>query len=259
MFFALIWGIFCSVPATCDTERVAIKIVDEVSNYGWNAEGGVDSSRRLQPKVQPAAFRGPEHFRFLQDKCYTLLQPDYKYQVCFYNNVTQHERTMRWNPYSGILGVWTEWNIANYSFTEMVMKNGDDCGKLNREVEISFVCGTVNNLTSVSEPSQCRYQMVFVTPLVCHEDAMLVYPTLNKTLRLEWDEIEQNYYNNFTTEKGYKYYLANFFYKAGLKSTPAEREEKRFEGFDSLETCNAKYAELLKENESLKNPDHVDV
>ena len=239
---------FVALPRS---EMVDMKIVDEVSNYGWAAQAGPDNSKRLEPKVPPSAFSGPEHFKYLRDKCYTLLLPDYRYELCFFNNVTQHERTLRWNPYSGILGVWTEWNIANYTFVGMSMKNGDDCGNLNREVEVAFTCGNANNLTSVSEPSQCHYRMEFSTPLVCHEDAMLVYPTLSEELRKEWDQIEQDFHDGYTTEKGYSYHLTNFFYKAGLKAVAAEEIEV-FPEFESLDTCNAKYIELLKENEKLK-------
>lgn len=28
----------------------------------------------------------------------------YKYELCPFHNVTQHEQTFRWNAYSGILG-----------------------------------------------------------------------------------------------------------------------------------------------------------
>ena len=233
------------------SDMVDMKIVNDVSNYGWASQTGPDHSNRLEPKVKPSNFSGPDHFKYLRDKCFTLLQSDYKYELCFFNNVTQHERTLRWNPYSGILGVWTEWNIANYSFAEMSMKNGDDCGDSNREVQVAFTCGNVNNLTSVTEPSQCRYHMVFVTPLVCHEHSMLVYPTLSEKLRFEWDEIEQDFYDGITTKKGYNYELNNLFYRAGLKAAPVEVVEV-FEGFETLESCNAKYMELLKENEKLK-------
>ena len=254
MQFGVLWVfILCfSCPSTLGKdEYVTMKIVDEVSNYGWNSNTESDSSSSLKPKVPPANFSGPEHLKWLHNKCYSLLLPDYKYKLCLFNNVTQHERTMRWNPYSGILGVWTEWNIANYSFVSMMMKNGDDCGKQNRQVEVVLVCGRTNNLTSVSEPSQCKYKMLFETPLVCHEHAMLVYPTLNKTFRDEWDEIEQDFHEGISTEKGYKYYLTDMFSRAGLMLPP--KRGKKFNGFDSLETCNTKYMELLEENIKLKN------
>jgi len=243
--------LLCYVSAIYCSDMVDMKIVDEVSNYGWASQAGPDSSKRLEPKVSPSNFSGPDHFRYLRDKCYALVLSDYRYELCFFNNVTQHERTLRWNPYSGILGVWTEWNIANYSFVGMSMKNGDDCGDSYREVEVTFICSNANNLTSVTEPSQCRYHMVFATPLVCHEDSMLVYPTLNEKQRKEWDKIEQNFHDGITTKKGYNYDLTNFFHKAGLKAAPA-KEVEEFQEFEALETCNAKYIELLKENERLK-------
>ena len=239
------------LPIIRCSNMIDMKIVDDVSNYGWASQAGPDNTKRLEPKVKPSNFSGPDHFKYLRDKCFTLLLPDYRYELCFFNNVTQHERTLRWNPYSGILGIWTDWNIANYSFVGMTMKNGDDCGDNNREVEVTFTCSNVNNLTSVAEPSQCRYHMVFATPLVCHEDSMLVYPTLSEKQQKEWVQIEQDFYDGITTKQGYNYDLTNFFYKIGLKSTPA-KEVEEFQEFKDIEMCNAKYIELLKENERLK-------
>lgn len=243
----LIYLFLISVQA----ELVKMKIVNEVSSYGWNA--GPDRSRKLQPKVPPSKFSGPEHFKYFKNKCYTLLETDYKYELCLFDNVTQHERTLRWNPYSGILGMWTEWKIENNTFVAMLMKNGEDCGNQNRQVEVKLTCGHANNLTNVSEPYRCHYVMIFQSPVFCHEDAMLVYPMLNKTLQAQWDELEQDFHNEIITEKGYRHYLQNIFYKAGFVNQPPEtKADDKFEGFKSLETCNSKYLELLEENKKLK-------
>lgn len=76
----------------------------------------------------------------------------------------------------------------------MILANGDNCGDKSRETKVSWVnrkyadrilkcgflfiqvllqCGTSNNLSEVSEPSKCNYIMTFLTPLACHEDALL--------------------------------------------------------------------------------------
>ena len=37
---------------------------------------------------------------------------------------------VRWNPYRGVLGVWSGWkvDITNNAFKSMLMTDGDDCG-----------------------------------------------------------------------------------------------------------------------------------
>lgn len=35
---------------------------------------------------------------------YVWLLSRYKYELCPFHNITQHEQTFRWNAYSGILG-----------------------------------------------------------------------------------------------------------------------------------------------------------
>ena len=249
IFFTLMLCLFFKLYL-CN-ELVQMRIVNDISNLGWNPNS--ERSRQLKPKVSPQKYSGPNHFKYLQNKCFNLLQNDYKYELCPFDNATQHERTLRWNPYSGILGVWTEWKIENNSFVAMIMKNGEDCGNQNREVEVELACGDANKLVNVSEPHQCHYNMIFQTPLACHKDALLVYPILNATLQREWDELEQNVYDNIITHKGYKHYLTNLFIKAGFVTEHLnDKPSNKFEDFKSLEQCNIKYHKLFKENENLK-------
>lgn len=239
---------FCCTEA----EIVKMKIVDHISSYGYS-NFGVDSSSNLVGKVKPSNFSGPIHLKSLVGECYTLKIDEYKYKLCPFKNVTQHEQTYRWNPYSGILGIWKEWKVTNNTFYSMIMENGDSCGTTDRQVEVVMLCGAAHNLTTVTEPQTCHYRMTFETPLVCHEDSMLVYPRLNETLRNEWDEIERQYHEKEITEKGYKLYLQKIFWKAGLvKDPPNFYKDDSFQGYESLETCNAEYQKLLEEVKALR-------
>ena len=67
--------------------------------------------------------------------------------------------------------------------------------------QVVFECGEDHVIQDVTEPDTCQYQLRFKTPLVCHPHAMLVYPTLNATLRREWDLLEAHYLNEELTEK----------------------------------------------------------
>lgn len=97
----------------------------------------------------------------------------YKYEFCPFHNVTQHEQTFRWNAYSGILGIWHEWEIINNTFRGMWMRDGDSCHSRSRQSKVELTCGKSNRLAHVSEPSTCVYALTFETPLVCHPHSLL--------------------------------------------------------------------------------------
>ncbi|KAA8581702.1 hypothetical protein FQN60_003283 [Etheostoma spectabile] len=112
-----------------------MKIVEEPNTFGLNNPFLAQGSR-LQPKVTPSPVSGPTHFHQLARKCFSLTESTYKYEFCPFHNITQHEQSFRWNSYSGILGIWQEWEIANNTFTGMWMRDGDACGTRNRETNL---------------------------------------------------------------------------------------------------------------------------
>nr|XP_039260899.1 N-acetylglucosamine-1-phosphotransferase subunit gamma-like [Styela clava] len=251
-FMALL--IFCLFIPMGNAEVVQMKIVDDISSYGYSNFGPDSSNSNLVPKVKPANFSGPTHLKVLKGKCFTLRLSEYKYKFCPFDNVTQHEQTYRWNPYSGILGVWKEWEIKNNTFHSMIMPNGDSCGSDSRQVQVVLSCGRANNLTEVSEPKTCNYLLKFETPLVCHEDSLLVYPRINSTLQQEWDRLEQQLYDEEITAKGYNIYLRRILWKAGLVSSHSTSSDQNvFKPFQSLDNCNSEYQKLLEEIKKLRS------
>ncbi|XP_010770451.1 N-acetylglucosamine-1-phosphotransferase subunit gamma [Notothenia coriiceps] len=192
-----------------------MKIVEEPNTFGLN-NPFLSQGSRLQPKVTPCPVSGPAHFHQLAGKCFSYTESTYKYEFCPFHNITQHEQSFRWNAYSGILGIWQEWEMVNNSFTGMWMRDGDNCGTRNRETKVIFVCSASSKLSQVSEPSTCVYSLTFETPLVCHPHSLLVYPTLSETLQKEWDEAEQARYEGLVTEQGYNNLLKDIFEDAGL-------------------------------------------
>jgi N-acetylglucosamine-1-phosphate transferase, gamma subunit len=52
------------------------------------------------------------------------------------------------------------------------------------------MCGNRTAIHNVTEPRTCEYLVELSTPLVCHPDSMLVYPTLSGDLQDEWDTLE---------------------------------------------------------------------
>ncbi|KAL4624382.1 N-acetylglucosamine-1-phosphotransferase subunit gamma [Arapaima gigas] len=176
-----------------------MKIVEEPNTFGLN--NPLLAGNRLQAKVPPSAVSGPPHLHKLAGKCFSYIESTYKYEFCPFHNITQHEQSFRWNAYSGILGIWQEWEITNNTFVAMWMREGDSCGNKNRQTKVLLSCGNSSKLAHVSEPSTCMYSLMFETPLVCHPHSLLVYPTLSERLQKEWDETEQALYEELITEQ----------------------------------------------------------
>uniref|UniRef100_A0A8C5EDQ8 N-acetylglucosamine-1-phosphate transferase subunit gamma n=1 Tax=Gouania willdenowi TaxID=441366 RepID=A0A8C5EDQ8_GOUWI len=229
-----------------------MKIVEEPNTFGLNNPLLAQGSR-LQPRVVPSPVSGPEHLHQLAGKCYTLTESIYKYEFCPFHNVTQHEQSFRWNAYSGILGIWHEWEIVNNTFTGMWLRDGDTCGTKNRETKVTLVCSKSSKLAQVSEPSTCVYSLTFETPLVCHQHSLLVYPTLSERLQQEWDDAAQALYEELITEQGYNNLLRGIFEEAqllkGEKVNVIEPESAA--GFDSLQKCTEEYNKQREEMERL--------
>lgn len=251
------------------SEMVSMKIVEEPSSYGlnsYNFASHTTDDKKLKMRIQPSNFSGPAHLKRLYGKCFSKEMNEYRYELCPFFNVTQHEQSYRWNPFSGVLGVWQEWEIENNTFTAMEMREGEKCGDIHRTVKVIFVCGDKHDIVNVTEPSTCNYHMRFISPYVCHRDSMLVYPTLSEELQGAWDELEGELYREELTQKGYKKQLRKIFEKAGYyipqeekkllseQAVQREEEEKKEENgqFDTLLKCTEEYRKLKKEIEGLR-------
>ncbi|KAM8878015.1 N-acetylglucosamine-1-phosphotransferase subunit gamma [Synchiropus picturatus] len=233
-----------------------MKIVEEPNTFGVN-NPYLAQGNRLQPKVTPSPVSGPAHLHRLSGKCFTLTESIYKYELCPFHNITQHEQSFRWNAYSGILGIWQEWEIANNTFMGMWMREGDACGARSRETKVIFVCGARSKLAAVSEPSTCVYSLTFETPLVCHPHALLVYPTLSERLQHEWDEVEQSKYEGLITEQGYNNLLKDIFEEAGLLKSQKVNVNRNEVAADlemdsSLQKCTEDVQKLREEVQRLQ-------
>ncbi|KAM3859564.1 N-acetylglucosamine-1-phosphotransferase subunit gamma [Diretmus argenteus] len=232
-----------------------MKIVEEPNTFGVNNPFLAQGSR-LQPKATPSPVSGPTHLHRLAGKCFSFIESTYKYEFCPFHNITQHEKSFRWNAYSGILGIWQEWEIANNTFTGMWMREGDACGSKNRQTKVILTCGTSSKLAQVSEPTTCVYSLTFETPLVCHPHSLLVYPTLREALQQEWDEAEQARYEGLITEQGYNNLLKDIFEDAGfLKSHKVKVNPDvtaHSKTHDSLQKCTEDFHRQREEIERLR-------
>ncbi|XP_030840302.1 N-acetylglucosamine-1-phosphotransferase subunit gamma isoform X2 [Strongylocentrotus purpuratus] len=260
IWFYVIQAILLFEQGSVSSEEVRMRLVEEPINLGnqqWNAPA---QPKSLFPTVQFSNFTGPPHLRRLVGRCFSLVENDYKYELCPFQNVTQHEQSLRWNPYSGILGIYEEWDIVNNTFQSMIFRDGDTCGQKNRQVKVQLKCGTKHELEHVGEPVTCEYAMVFRTPLVCHEHSLLVYPNLSEDQQAEWNELEGRLYREEVTQQGYKKMLHTIFESAGYVLNPKQRplpakqdHETHPDDFTSLDTCKDEYRKLNAEIETLKS------
>ncbi|XP_005007428.1 N-acetylglucosamine-1-phosphotransferase subunit gamma isoform X1 [Cavia porcellus] len=245
-----------AVKGPTPTGAAKMKIVEEPNAFGLN-NPFLPQTNRLQPKRDPSPLTGPAHLFRLSGKCFSLVESMYKYEFCPFHNVTQHEQTFRWNAYSGVLGIWHEWEIANNTFVGMWMRDGDSCRARSRQSKVELTCGKNNRLAHVSEPSTCVYALTFETPLVCHPHSLLVYPTLPEALQRRWDQVEQDLADELITLQGYEKLLRELFEDAGYLKAPRENEPTQQEGTarglgtETLENCNKARSELTEEIQRL--------
>ncbi|XP_008068491.1 N-acetylglucosamine-1-phosphotransferase subunit gamma [Carlito syrichta] len=253
--FLLLLGLAARGPAPAGAAKM--KVVEEPNTFGVH-NPFLPQTSRLQPKREPSPVSGPTHLFGLSGKCFSLVESTYKYEFCPFHNVTQHEQTFRWNAYSGILGIWHEWEITNNTFAGMWMRDGDSCRSRSRQSKVELTCGRSHRLAHVSEPSTCLYALTFETPLVCHPHSLLVYPVLPEALQQRWDQVAQDLAEELITPQGYEKLLRALFEDAGYLKDPREDTPAQEEGgppglaLESLETCKKAQKELLKEVKRLR-------
>ncbi|XP_004596863.2 N-acetylglucosamine-1-phosphotransferase subunit gamma [Ochotona princeps] len=246
----LLLGLAARGPAPA--AALKMKVVEEPNTFGLN-NPFLPQTSRLQPKREPSPVSGPRHFSQLSGKCFSLVESTYKYELCPFHNVTQHEQTFRWNAYSGVLGVWHEWEIVNNTFVGMWMRDGDSCRGRSRQSKVELTCGKSHRLAHVSEPSTCMYALTFETPLACHPHALLVYPALPEALQRRWDKVEQDLADGLITPQGREKLLRVIFEDAGYLGTPGSEEPRQQEGrpqglaLETLEQCRMAHTELTSE------------
>ncbi|OUM65307.1 hypothetical protein PIROE2DRAFT_60104 [Piromyces sp. E2] len=107
---------------------------------------------------------GPQNvFRTLHNKCYDVEASGYIYTLCLFKDAKQKPKDG--NSSTG-LGTWNGFE----SPTVMKFTNGEKCWNgPQRSTKVILKCSDKNELSNVSEPSKCEYEMIFYTPAVCIE------------------------------------------------------------------------------------------
>ena len=61
--------------------------------------------------------------------------------------------------------------------------------------QVFFNCSTTANLTNITEPKTCQYEMIFHTPLGCFKGAMQIFHLLSAEVMEKWETLEQEFYD----------------------------------------------------------------
>jgi len=107
---------------------------------------------------------GPQNvFRTLHNKCYDVEASGYIYTLCLFKDAKQKPKD---GNSSTSLGTWNGFEGPNI----MKFTNGEKCWNgPQRSAKVILRCSDKNELSNVSEPSKCEYEMIFYTPAVCIE------------------------------------------------------------------------------------------
>ncbi|CAK7303265.1 N-acetylglucosamine-1-phosphotransferase subunit gamma [Vulpes lagopus] len=219
-------------PLPCALRAAAaakMKVVEEPNSFGLN-NPFLPQTSRLEPRREPSPVSGPAHLFRLSGKCFSLVEST----------------------------IWHEWELSNYTFKAMWMRDGDSCRTRNRQSKVELACGSSHRLARVSEPSTCVYALTFETPLVCHPHSLLVYPALPPALQQRWDQVEQDLADELITAQGHEKLLRALFEDAGYLKTLEESEPVQEGGakapvFQTLENCSEAHKELSKEIRRLRS------
>ena len=71
------------------------------------------------------------------------------------------------------LGIWSSWKPDGVWFYD----KGEDCGEAPRSTEVTLTCGVQNKIISVTEPTVCKYDIRFETPIACAAIVSTPVPT----------------------------------------------------------------------------------
>jgi len=110
---------------------------------------------------------GDNHaFGPLSGQCFEYTDNEYTYKMCAFDHCSQRGK------HGGAetrLGKWDGWaGPEGDKYSKMKFANGQGCWNGPARSSLVHVhCGVDNQLTAVSEPNRCEYEMHFTTPAVC--------------------------------------------------------------------------------------------
>jgi len=93
----------------------------------------------------------------LVDRCVKKVDKEYTYKICFYEEASQDHTS---------LGRFEGW--APFNPMVMLFTRGQSCpGGLDRSMRVTLVCGAIEEILTLSEPSRCAYDAHVSHPGAC--------------------------------------------------------------------------------------------
>jgi len=121
---------------------------------------------------------GENHeFGPLHGQCFEYTDNEYTYKMCAFDYCSQRGKH---GGSETRLGNWEEWKGPEGDrYSKMKFSGGQGCWNgPARSSLIHVECGTDNQLTAVSEPNRCEYEMKFTTPAACRKPEPLPHDEL---------------------------------------------------------------------------------
>ncbi|KAL5267371.1 hypothetical protein ACHWQZ_G004427 [Mnemiopsis leidyi] len=238
------------ISSQSDGVKVDVKVVDSHSQIGQGQSGLYrPGASKLTASRKPAALCAHPALAQIVGKCYDIEVAEYKYVVCPFHNITQHEVALKWNAYHGILGIWSHWNYDDHysTFTHGHYTDGDTCTKddktILRTALLYHTCGKQTRVVSVGEPDTCAYNITLESPLFCHKVFSDVYNALPENERKEFSLSTLEFKHNILTDEGLKEERRKILDRIGCLNMRKE--------FKNLEECEKEYNNLNKEHKEL--------
>ncbi|TXT10626.1 hypothetical protein VHUM_02131 [Vanrija humicola] len=135
-----------------------------------NLRNDISSSEGTLGKLSDGSFGPQGEWKKLDGTCIDTVAGDYTYELCFFGKATQKSNK---DHSSNHLGSFTSWNGSAEPnspeyYRQQKYQNGARCwnGPM-RSVTFDMTCGTVNAITSVTEPEKCEYLFRGTTPALC--------------------------------------------------------------------------------------------
>ncbi|KAF5275865.1 hypothetical protein FQR65_LT04104 [Abscondita terminalis] len=164
-------------PSTIDSspkyDEETQKIVDAANEARKEFYSARDAVNDIKSEIKNIEryleidFGSDDEFAILEGSTFEYTDHEYIYKLLPFNKIIQQPKS---SSLETLLGTWSDWAGTENKYSIMHYTNGHSCWNgPQRSTKVRVICGSENQVTSVTEPSKCEYQMDFTTPAACKE------------------------------------------------------------------------------------------